>query len=139
MPTVRSSTSATPSTTPSPSTANTAYWTAAVTDSTHVTFTAKAGYFFLGDGGREGHPARAGRTRPLTDEQCPLVPGDVGANCVGDVPYLAYDLTLPEGFGDAGPTPLTITFVNPTATNYVVSNLPLTGELLWPGPRRPSR
>ena len=61
------------------------------------------------------------------------MPGDVGATCVGDVPYLAYDLTLPEGFGEAGPTPLTITFVNPSGENYVVSNLPLKGEMLWPG------
>jgi hypothetical protein len=112
--------------------ANTAYWTAAVTDSTHVTFTAKPGYYFVGDGGAKvtqlvlTHAA-------TTDEQCPLVPGDVGASCVGDVPYLDYAVTLPEGFGDAGPTPLTITFVNPAGDDYVVQNLPLSGRLLWPG------
>ncbi len=112
--------------------ANTAYWTAVVTDSTHVTFTAKPGYYFLGDGGAQvtqlvlTHAA-------TTDEQCPLVPGDVGAKCVGSVPYLAYDLALPAGFEGAGPTPLTITFVNPNGANYVISNLPLSGQLLWPG------
>lgn len=64
-----------------------------------------------------------------------LVPGDIGSECVGSVPYLGYALSLPEGYVAESDTPLTITFVNPTdsSQNYVVSNLPLSGTLLWPG------
>ncbi len=108
------------------------YWTAEITDATHVTFTAKDGYFFLDEEGASvkqlslEYPA-------LTDEQCPLVPGDVGAACVGSVPYLAYHLDLPDGFETDDSTPLTITFVNPDGKNYVQSNLPLSGKMLWPG------
>jgi hypothetical protein len=77
------------------------------------------------------------QTRPLTeaeiDEDCPLVPGDIDSVCVGDVPYLGYAVTLPEGFEADSETPVTITFVNPDGEDYVVENQPLSGELLWPG------
>ncbi|WP_243075620.1 hypothetical protein [Microbacterium sp. SS28] len=75
------------------------------------------------------------RERELTQSEigtCPLVPGDIQSQCVGDVPYLGYDLTLPEGFV-AGADPVTITFVNPDGEDYVVENQPLQGTLLWPG------
>lgn len=75
------------------------------------------------------------KTRPLTQDeigQCPLVPGVIAATCQGDVPYLTYSLSLPEGFV-AGPNPVTITFVNPAGDDYAVSGNPLTGALLWPG------
>ncbi|MDQ7878277.1 hypothetical protein Q9R08_09865 [Microbacterium sp. QXD-8] len=75
--------------------------------------------------------------RPLTEAEiganCPLVPGDIDSVCVGDVPYLGYELTLPEGFVADSETPVTITFVNPDGEDYVVENQPLSGELLWPG------
>ncbi|MEV5071037.1 hypothetical protein MRBLMI12_002656 [Microbacterium sp. LMI12-1-1.1] len=75
--------------------------------------------------------------RPLTeaeiDENCPLAPGDIDSVCVGDVPYLGYAVTLPEGFEADSETPVTITFVNPDGEDYVVENQPLSGELLWPG------
>jgi hypothetical protein len=76
------------------------------------------------------------QTRQLSHEEigtCPLLPGDIEAKCVSDVPYLAYDLDLPEGFEADSETPLTITFVNPDGDDYVVTNQPLSGELLWPG------
>jgi hypothetical protein len=75
--------------------------------------------------------------RPLTEaeiaEDCPLVPGEIESVCVGDVPYLGYGLTLPEGFEADSETPVTITFVNPDGEDYVVENQPLSGKLLWPG------
>ncbi|MFC0195857.1 hypothetical protein ACFFIR_03180 [Microbacterium arthrosphaerae] len=77
------------------------------------------------------------QTRPLTSaeigEKCDLVPGDINAVCVGDVPYLGYELTLPAGYVVDSKTPVTITFLNPEGENYVVKNQPLDGELLWPG------
>ncbi|MGC4174584.1 DUF7507 domain-containing protein [Demequina sp.] len=55
--------------------------------------------------------------------------------CVGDMPYLDWSLALPEGFPSQGATPLTVTFLNPDedGDDYVVTGLPLTGSLLWPG------
>jgi len=76
------------------------------------------------------------QTRELTQEEigtCPLVPGDIDAVCVGDVPYLGYGLTLPAGFVPSSSTPVTITFLNPDGEDYVVENQPLSGKLLWPG------
>lgn len=49
---------------------------------------------------------------------------------MGNIPYLAYELTLPEG---VEPGPLTITFINPGGKDYVQSGLPLSGRILWPG------
>lgn len=62
-----------------------------------------------------------------------LVPGDILAVCQGDVPYLAYDVELPEGYTTDDAAPVTITFVNPTGDDYVVTDQPLQGSLLWPG------
>ncbi|MES1171576.1 MAG: Ig-like domain-containing protein, partial [Actinomycetota bacterium] len=53
--------------------------------------------------------------------------------CVADVPYLRWNLSLPAGFPDQGATPVTITFINPDGDDYVVTGLPLQGEMLWPG------
>ncbi|MBD3942560.1 hypothetical protein IF188_12715 [Microbacterium sp. NEAU-LLC] len=75
------------------------------------------------------------QTRALTQDEigtCPLVPGDIEATCVGDVPYLSYDVALPEGF-EAGENPVTITFLNPDGADYVVTGKPLSGKILWPG------
>lgn len=68
-------------------------------------------------------------------EEPPLAPGDIGATCVGDVPWLAYDVALPDGYPLPSDTPLTITFVHPTdaSQNYTVTNLLLRGKVLWPG------
>ncbi|WP_265522453.1 hypothetical protein [Oerskovia flava] len=70
----------------------------------------------------------------FTDEPCDLVPGDIGAVCVGDVPFLGYEIFLPEGAWTDEENPLTITFEHPTGgEDYVVEGLPLAGDLLWPG------
>jgi len=53
--------------------------------------------------------------------------------CVGDVPYLGYQVTLPEGFVADSANPVRITFVNPNGDDYVVEGQPLRGALLWPG------
>ena len=77
------------------------------------------------------------RTRDLTSDEigetCDLVPGEIQSVCVGDVPYLGYEVTLPEGFVADSETPVTITFVNPDGEDYVVGDQPLSGALLWPG------
>ncbi|MFC7879331.1 LPXTG cell wall anchor domain-containing protein [Isoptericola sp. NPDC057391] len=69
-----------------------------------------------------------------SEEECALVPGDIGAVCVGDTPYLDYGISLPEGVEVDDDTPLTITFLHPDGgENYVATDQPLEGELLWPG------
>ncbi|GAA5200740.1 hypothetical protein [Microbacterium jejuense] len=76
------------------------------------------------------------RTRDLAQAEigtCPLVPGDIDSVCVGDVPYLSYEVMLPEGFVADGKNPVTITFVNPDGADYVVTGKPLSGKILWPG------
>ncbi|WP_137845651.1 hypothetical protein [Microbacterium sp. 2FI] len=76
------------------------------------------------------------RTRALTQSEigeCPLLPGEIVSSCVSDVPYLAYGVTLPEGYTPSSTTPVTITFVNPDGEDYVVAGQPLSGTLLWPG------
>lgn len=68
------------------------------------------------------------------DETCALVPGEIGAVCQGDVPYLGYEIGLPEGATVDSETPLTITFLHPSGgEDYVVPDQPLSGTLLWPG------
>jgi hypothetical protein len=77
------------------------------------------------------------QTRPLTPAEiganCDLVPGEIDSVCVGDVPYLGYEVSLPEGFETDDENPVTITFVNPDGDDYVVGDQPLSGVLLWPG------
>ena len=79
------------------------------------------------------------QTRDLTSEEigeaCDLVPGEIESVCVGDVPFLGYEVSLPEGFETEDGNPVTITFVNPTegGENFVADNQPLSGTLLWPG------
>ncbi len=69
-----------------------------------------------------------------SDEACALVPGEIGAVCQGDVPYLGYEIGLPEGVTVDSETPLTITFLHPNGgEDYVVTDQPLSGTLLWPG------
>ncbi|WP_062209017.1 SdrD B-like domain-containing protein [Demequina oxidasica] len=64
-----------------------------------------------------------------------LLPGDIVAQCVGDIPWLNYSLQLPEGFTTQDAAPLTITFKHPTdpSQNHMIENQPLSGEILWPG------
>lgn len=76
------------------------------------------------------------QTRLLTQEElaeCPLLPGDIESVCVGDVPYLGYEVILPEGYEADSETPVTITFLNPDGDDYVVTDQALSGTLLWPG------
>lgn len=47
--------------------------------------------------------------------------------CDGDVPWLTYSVSFP------GATQATITFVNPTGPDYVLTGQPLSGRVLWPG------
>lgn len=74
--------------------------------------------------------------RPLTEDEladCALLPGDIESVCIGDVPYLGYQVILPEGHEAEGENPVTITFVNPDGDDHVVTGQPLSGTLLWPG------
>ena len=51
--------------------------------------------------------------------------------CDGDVPYLAYNVTITGGTGSET---LTITFVNPDGDDFVYTGLALgEGRVLWPG------
>jgi hypothetical protein len=69
-----------------------------------------------------------------SDEACALVPGAIEAVCEGDVPYLGYEVALPEGVTVDAENPLTITFLHPSGgENYVVTDQPLAGTILWPG------
>ncbi|GAA1994513.1 hypothetical protein GCM10009718_35460 [Isoptericola halotolerans] len=51
--------------------------------------------------------------------------------CDGDVPYLQYAAVV-EGL-DPAPETVTITFVNPSGSDYVLADQPLSGRVLWPG------
>ncbi len=68
-----------------------------------------------------------------TAEDCALVPGDIAAVCESEVPYLAYEVALPEGQETDEENPLTVTFLNPDGDDYVIDDLPLDGRVLWPG------
>ncbi len=102
--------------------------------SSTVTFadgTAELGYVVAEDGRSALFPIAA---LVPGDEECALVAGTVDAVCQGDVPYLGYEVGLPEGVTVDAENPLTITFLHPTGgENYVVTNQPLTGTILWPG------
>jgi len=78
-------------------------------------------------------PTVSASVTPSPSESRPLVPGDIGAVCVSEVPYLAYSVDVPSGYVPPTANPLTVTFVNPDGDDYVVTDLPLTGALLWPG------
>ncbi|WP_407320321.1 hypothetical protein UQW22_07665 [Isoptericola halotolerans] len=76
----------------------------------------------------------------FTDEPCAteepaaeLIPGEIGAVCDAESPYLVYEVSLPEGVEAEGDNPLTVTFINPDGDDHVTANLPLEGRLLWPG------
>jgi len=75
---------------------------------------------------------------PPTPPECTTTttttPSDLVVNvlspvCEHDVPYLTYSVSAP---GIAATT-ATVTFINPTGANYVVSGVPLQGRILWPG------
>ncbi|PJJ56746.1 LPXTG-motif cell wall-anchored protein [Mumia flava] len=91
-----------------------------------VTLIADEGYAFP-----EGTVTEWTETEDAAD--CALLPGDIESQCVSAVPYLSYAVELPPGFAEPGPNPVTITFVNPSGPDYVVSGQPLSGQLLWPG------
>ncbi|MBN0038633.1 hypothetical protein JN535_00400 [Cellulosimicrobium cellulans] len=89
-----------------------------------------AGYQLLEDGSAL-FPIEA--LRPAAEE-CDLVPGDIASLCEGDVPYLAYEVALPEGVTVDDENPLTITFLNPgDGEDWTVTGQPLAGRILWPG------
>lgn len=52
--------------------------------------------------------------------------------CDGDVPWLSYSVSVPEGVGNGTAT---VTFHHPSdpSQDYVQSGLPLSGRILWPG------
>jgi hypothetical protein len=90
-----------------------------------------AGYVLAEDGRRAVLPAEA--VLPAAAD-CALVPGAIEAVCEADVPYLGYEVALPEGVEADGDTPLTITFLHPRGgEDYVVGEQPLSGRVLWPG------
>ncbi|MFF2623527.1 hypothetical protein [Oerskovia jenensis] len=66
--------------------------------------------------------------------ECALTPGEIGAVCEADTPYLGYEVFLPEGYVADSDRPLSITFLHPgDGEDYTVEGLPLDGTLLWPG------
>jgi hypothetical protein len=77
-------------------------------------------------------------SRPITNEEidaldCPLVPGKIVAQCVGNIPYLTWNLDLPAGFTTNEKNPVTITFHKGTNTYTLPGTYPLDGKTLWPG------
>ncbi|MFD6165654.1 hypothetical protein ACFWFR_10725 [Oerskovia sp. NPDC060287] len=70
----------------------------------------------------------------LGAQECVLTPGEIGAVCEADTPYLGYEVFLPEGYEADSDRPLSITFLNPgEGEDYTVEGLPLDGRILWPG------
>lgn len=59
---------------------------------------------------------------------CELVV-DSEAQCLKDVPYISYAATV----SGSSVTSLSITFVNPEGADVVLTGLPLTGKVPWPG------
>jgi hypothetical protein len=66
-------------------------------------------------------------TVPGVTETTVLDIAAAGAECRRDIPYLGYDIDWPAG-GTA-----TITFLNPNGADIVYEEMPLSGEVLWPG------
>lgn len=92
------------------------------------TLAAVEGYVLAEDG------SSATFTIDRTAADCALVPGEIGAVCEADTPYLGYEVFLPEGYVADSDRPLSITFLNPgEGEDYTVEGLPLDGTLLWPG------
>ncbi|MFF3065456.1 hypothetical protein ACFVQ3_12925 [Oerskovia sp. NPDC057915] len=92
------------------------------------TLAAVEGYALAEDG------SSATFTIDATAVDCALVPGEIGAVCEADTPYLGYEVFLPEGYVADSDRPLSITFLNPgEGEDYTVEGLPLDGTLLWPG------
>ncbi|HEY0188786.1 MAG TPA: peptidase [Cellulomonas sp.] len=60
---------------------------------------------------------------------CQLVIEVAQGVCMSDTPVLQYSVA-PEGTPN---TTVTITWINPDGDNIVQADLPLTGEVLWPG------
>jgi hypothetical protein len=65
-------------------------------------------------------------TAPLTTPTT-LDIAAAGAECRNDIPYLGYDIDW------AGGGTATITFINPVGADIVYEDVPLSGEVLWPG------
>lgn len=85
-----------------------------------------------------GEPVVTTSTRPITNEEidaldCPLVPGGIQAQCVGNIPYLVYGVDLPAGFTADSSKPVTITFHKGSNTYTLPGTYPLSGKVLWPG------
>lgn len=63
---------------------------------------------------------------------CQYQPGSFATPaCLMDTPWLDYNLVLPDGVDASKGT--TITFINPSGDNYVLTGQPLSGRILWPG------
>lgn len=64
----------------------------------------------------------------------PTLEVEASSVCVGDVPYLSWSASHSS---DAAASELdgslTITFVNPSGADHVISGQPLSGQMLWPG------
>jgi LPXTG-motif cell wall-anchored protein len=68
-------------------------------------------------------------TSSTTPSEEPLQVELLSSVCDGDVPYLMYRVIAPG----SSATTVSITFVNPNGSSYVVKDLPLSGRILWPG------
>ena len=62
-----------------------------------LTATAAAGYTFADGSTTKSRQITVAPKLSATAAACLLVPGEIVSQCVGSVPYLAYDVTLPRG------------------------------------------
>gem|GEM_PF-6087478 len=53
--------------------------------------------------------------------------------CVGDVPYLEWEGAHGSDSEGADDATVTVTFLNPSGADHVLSGQPLSGRILWPG------
>ncbi len=60
---------------------------------------------------------------------CQLLVEVLEPECISDVPYLHYTV-LPQG---TPKTKVTLTWINPDGDDVVMTDLPLSGTVLWPG------
>lgn len=73
------------------------------------------------------NPSATGGYAPAS--RCELVLVRAAGICLGDAPVLDYAV---EPFGTPNTT-VSITFINPGGENAVLSGLPLSGRIYWPG------
>lgn len=63
----------------------------------------------------------------------PTLEVSAGSLCIGDVPYLEWEAKHGTEDADDDDATLTLTFLNPSGPDHVVSGQPLSGTMLWPG------